>query len=119
MSSAATPLTAARFPAAAGGSALPLDEDGFLIDTRQWDKALAQQLADNAGLGSLNATQWLMIDFIRDKYFRVGALPPMRNLCHRLGVDRDAVKQAFGDCRDLCRIAGLPNPGPEALSYMV
>jgi tRNA 2-thiouridine synthesizing protein E len=111
-------LATATLSDSVGGSALPLDEDGFLIDTRQWNRTLAQQLADHAGIGQLDATQWSMIEFIRDKYFSVGAMPPMRSLCHKLGVDRTAVKQAFGDCRDLCRIAGLPNPGPEALSYM-
>ena len=111
-------LAAATLPASTGVSALPLDQDGFLIQTRAWNKALAQQLANEAGLGKLDVTQWLIIDYVRDKYFRLGALPPMRNLCHKLGVDRSAVKQAFGDCRQLWRIAGLPNPGAEALSYM-
>ena len=102
----------------AGVSNLPLDEDGFLIDRRLWNRDLAQQLATDAGVGQLGPTQLLIIDYVRDKYFRLGALPPMRNLCKKVGVDRDAVKKSFGTCRDLWRIAGLPNPGPEALSYM-
>ncbi|MCB1800600.1 MAG: TusE/DsrC/DsvC family sulfur relay protein [Gammaproteobacteria bacterium] len=105
-------------PAAAGVRALPLDEDGFLLDRRLWDKTLAQRLANDQGMGKLGATQWMIIDYVRDKYFRLGAMPPMRNMCRRLGVDRDAVKTSFGSCRVLWQIAGLPNPGAEALSYM-
>ncbi len=98
--------------------ALPLDEDGFLVDQRIWNRQIAEQLATHLGVGSLNATHWLIVDFMRDRYYRLGALPPMRNLCRKVGVDRDAVKKAFGSCRNAWTIAGLPNPGAEALSYM-
>ncbi|MCG6966878.1 MAG: TusE/DsrC/DsvC family sulfur relay protein [Chromatiaceae bacterium] len=102
----------------AGVTALPLDDAGFLLEHRLWNRELAQQLADRNGLGQLGSTQWLIIDFVRDRYFRCGALPPMRNVCRKLGVDREAVKKSFGGCRPLWQIAGLPNPGEEALSYM-
>jgi TusE/DsrC/DsvC family sulfur relay protein len=98
--------------------ALPLDEDGFLVDQRIWNRQIAEQLAIHLEVGSLNATHWLIVDFMRDRYYRLGALPPMRNLCRKVGVDRAAVKQAFGSCRNAWTIAGLPNPGSEALSYM-
>jgi tRNA 2-thiouridine synthesizing protein E len=97
---------------------LPLDEDGFLIGSTTWDRALAQQLADDIGVGRLGPTHWLIIDFMRDRYFGLGALPPMRQVCRKLGVERHAVKQSFGTCRAAWQIAGLPNPGPEALAYM-
>ena len=112
------PLAAATRVLDGAVKALPLDEDGFLLEHRLWNRALAQQLADDMGVGQLGATHWLIIDFVRDKYFRTGAMPPMRNLCRKLGVDREAVKKAFGGCRELWQIAGLPNPGGEALSYM-
>jgi len=97
---------------------LPLDEEGFLLDHSLWNRALAQRLADSQGLGALNPTQWMLIDFVRDKYFRLGALPPMRHVCRKLGVEREAVKKSFGGCRQLWQVAGLPNPGEEAISYM-
>ena len=97
---------------------LQVDEDGFLTDHHQWSAEVAQQLADAAGLGKLNEIQWQIIDFIRDRYFRLGALPPMRNLCRKLGIQREAVKSSFGSCRNLWMIAGLPNPGMEAQTYM-
>lgn len=103
---------------AAGVNSLPLDEDGFLVNRRAWSRGVAQELALASGLGQLGDTQWLVIDFIRDKYFRLGAMPPMRNMCRKLGMERETVKRDFGSCRNLWQIAGLPNPGPEALSYM-
>lgn len=111
-------LATATRAAGVAGASFPLDQDGFLVERRLWNRALAQQIADQIGLGPLGTTQWLIIDFVRDRYFRLGALPPMRNLCRKLGVDRDAVKTSFGGCRQLWQVAGLPNPGAEALSYM-
>jgi tRNA 2-thiouridine synthesizing protein E len=99
-------------------AALPLDDDGFLIDHRSWDRDLAERLALHLGVGPLGATHWLVLEFMRDRYYRLGALPPMRNLCRKVGVDRAAVTQAFGNCRNAWAIAGLPNPGAEAVSYM-
>lgn len=96
----------------------PLDAEGFLLDHRQWDRTLAQQLADNNGLGLLGPAQWQIIDFVRDRYFRLGAIPPMRHLCRKLDLGREVVKKSFGGCRQLWQIAGLPNPGEEALSHM-
>lgn len=97
---------------------LVVDSDGFLTDHHQWSAQVAQHLADEAGLGKLNDTQWQFIDFVRDKYFRLGALPPTRNLCRKMGVQKEAVKEAFGSCRKLWQISGLPHPGEEALAYM-
>lgn len=112
------PLAVASRAEGVAVTAFPLDDDGFLLERKLWSRSLAQQLADRQGLGTLGQTQWLIIDFVRDRYFRLGALPPMRNLCRKLGVDREAVKKSFGGCRQLWQIAGLPNPGEEALSYM-
>ncbi len=101
-----------------GAAKLPLDEDGFLIEHRAWNREMAQQLANEWGLGELGPTHWLIIDFVRDRYFRLGAMPPMRNMCSKVGVNREAVKKSFGTCRQLWQIAGLPNPGGEAITYM-
>jgi tRNA 2-thiouridine synthesizing protein E len=95
-----------------------LDDEGFLLERGLWDRDVAQRLAAEQGLGPLSPTQWLIIDFVRDKYYRLGALPPMRNMCRKLGVDREAVKKSFGGCRQLWQIAGLPNPGSEMLGHM-
>lgn len=112
------PLAVASHQRSAEVAKLPLDSEGFLLDQRMWDRDLAQRLADHHGLGELGPTQWLIIDFVRDKYFRLGALPPMSHVCRKLGVEREAVKKSFGSCRLLWQVAGLPNPGGEALSYM-
>lgn len=100
-------------------AAMPLlDEDGFLVDPQQWTPQLADQLAANAALPQLGDTHFRTIDFLRDKYLSLGAIPPMRQTCRKIGLGRYEIKRLFGGCRQLWRIAGLPNPGGEALAYM-
>ena len=94
------------------------DEDGFLIDPEHWTPELADQLAGAADIARLTDAHWQIINFLRERHLRCGAMPPMRIICRQLGTDRDAVKGLFGGCLQLWRIAGLPNPGEEARAYM-
>jgi len=109
-------------PAASLGTAFnPLsqfDEDGFLINPDVWTNELASQLAEKAELGKLNRAHWNIIQFIREKYLSIGAMPPMRRICREFGYERDAVQGLFGGCTQLWKVAGLPNPGEEAKAYM-
>lgn len=94
-----------------------LDAEGYLFDQGFWNRAFTEQLARQQGI-ELNTDSWRLIETIRDKFLRLGALPPMRSLCKSVGVDRYQVKRQFGSCLNLWKIAGLPNPGEEAIAYM-
>lgn len=94
------------------------DEDGFLINPELWTNEMASQVADLADLGSMTQAHWNIIRFVREKYLGIGAIPPMRRICREFGYERDAVKGLFGGCKQLWRVAGLPNPGEEAKAYM-
>lgn len=111
-------LAVAPYARGHGLNGLPLDDDGFLLDRKLWSREVAQRLAMQIGIEALDTTHWLIIDFLRDHFDRFGALPPMRSVCHKIGVDRAAVRRSFGSCRYAWQIAGLPHPGAEALSYM-
>lgn len=95
------------------------DEDGFLSETSTWTRELAREIARLDGLGALERDHWTVIEYIRDRYFRLGAIPLMRRVCRANNLNADAVKQLFGSCRTLWRVAGLPNPGEEAKTYMI
>jgi tRNA 2-thiouridine synthesizing protein E len=94
------------------------DADGFLSETDNWTPRLAEVLALQAGIVELTAKHWEVIHFVRERYFSIGALPVMRLVCRAAGLDRSRAHELFSSCRTLWRIAGLPNPGPEAASYM-
>jgi tRNA 2-thiouridine synthesizing protein E len=94
------------------------DEDGFLVDPEDWTPGLSEHLARQAGIAELSATHWQVIRLVRERYFSIGALPVMRLVCRAAGLDPHDAHRLFSGCRSLWCIAGLPNPGEEAKSYM-
>jgi dissimilatory sulfite reductase related protein len=94
-----------------------LDEDGYLIDPDAWTQSFTVLRAEEVGI-ELAHQHWHLIEIIRDKYLRLGALPPMRSVCKSAGLDKRELKQQFGSCLNLWKMAGLPNPGEEARAYM-
>lgn len=94
------------------------DERGYLVDADAWSQTLAQQLAAEEGIERLRADHWKLIEHVRAKYFALGALPVMRLVCRAAGIEPGAAGSLFRGCASLWRIAGLPNPGEEALAYM-
>lgn len=107
-----------RRPASAILSTASFDVDGFLAESDDWTADLAEELALKAGIAKLTATHWKVIEIVRNGYFSIGALPVMRLVCRAAGLERNQAHQLFSSCTDLWRIAGLPNPGEEAKSYM-
>ena len=94
-----------------------VDENGYLIDPYEWSREYTEQRAAEQQL-QLDARHWKLIEIIRDKYLRLGALPPMRVVCKAAGFNKFELKRQFGDCLNLWKLAGLPNPGDEARAYM-
>ncbi|WP_428608550.1 TusE/DsrC/DsvC family sulfur relay protein [Sedimenticola sp.] len=99
-------------------STLGFDEDGFLCDAETWNDRVAETLAELEGVAPLQNAHWRVIRFVRDRYLRLGAIPPMRRICRSSELSKDEVKGLFGGCLQVWRIAGLPNPGEEAKSYL-
>ncbi|MCP4406351.1 MAG: TusE/DsrC/DsvC family sulfur relay protein [Gammaproteobacteria bacterium] len=95
------------------------DEDGYLFDPSQWTPELAHEIAILDGIGPLIKEHFLIIDYVREHYLRFGAMPLMRRVCRANNLHKHAVKKLFGSCRTMWRVAGLPNPGEEAKTYMV
>lgn len=94
-----------------------LDDEGYIIDASTWNRAFSEKRANAIQL-ELTSKHWQLIELIRDKYLRLGALPPMRSVCKAVGLDKKILKKEFGSCLNLWKLAGLPNPGEEAKAYM-
>ena len=95
-----------------------LDDDGLITDFSFWTEELARELAREEGIGDLGETHWAVIRELRNEYERMAAISSMRNVCHQAGIDRRAINDLFGYCLVAWRVAGLPNPGEEAKSYL-
>ena len=94
------------------------DEDGYLLDQELWGEQLAQQIAEEEGVGPLTEKHWRVLNHIRGKFFRFGALPNMRLVCRETAISKKEIYGLFGGCLTIWRIAGLPNPGEEARAYL-
>lgn len=105
-------------PASGGPRPLPTDGDGFLVDAELWNPGMARVIARMDDVGPLTPDHWSVIYYLREHRLTYGAIPPASQICRVHGMERDAVRRLFGSCRQAWRIAGLPHPGEEALSYM-
>lgn len=94
------------------------DEDGFLADPKQWDQDVAEQIAREDGFGQLSDAHWAVILEMREHYLEHGSLVPESHACRSQNLDPQCVTSLFRSMREAWRIAGLPNPGEEAKSYM-
>jgi dissimilatory sulfite reductase related protein len=94
------------------------DADGFLPDKALWSVELARHIARIDGLGVLDERQIALLQQLRASYRRLGALPALPHVCHLGGFAPDCMTQLFPSAREVWRLAGLPNPGEEAKSYL-
>ena len=94
------------------------DEDGLLCDPAQWNEALAQAIATREGLGVLSEAHWKVIYSLRAHYARFHVAPAMVQIGHMHGQDKFWVHALFHTCLNAWRVAGLPNPGEEAKTYL-
>jgi len=97
---------------------IDFDPDGFLVDPHAWNKQMARVIAERDELGPLGPDHWSVIYYLREHHLTYGSLPPMAQVCRTAHLGQYAVHWLFGGCRNAWRIAGLPNPGGEALTYM-
>ncbi len=94
------------------------DADGFLLDLAMWSEALADHVAQNDGYGSLSPVQLRVLQFLRREYLKHRTVPSLHHVCHLAEQDPDCLSQLFPSPREAWRLAGLPNPGEEAKSYL-
>lgn len=94
-----------------------LDDEGFLIDPYDWDTSFSEIRAAEKNV-VLTKEHWELIELIRYKYLTIGALPSMRSICKKVGFEKSALKEQFGSCLVIWKLAGLPDPGEEVKTYM-
>ncbi len=95
------------------------DGDGFLIDPDIWDRDLALGIAAQLGIDGMEESHWAVIDYLREHYLTNGTLPWEGNICRDLDLVEDCVHRLFHGPIEAWKIAGLPDPGEEARTYML
>lgn len=94
------------------------DSDGFLIDPAMWTESLADRIAQADGLAALSELQIGLLHALRREFSKHGAVMALSHVCHLTGQSADCMQHLFPNPRQAWRIAGLPNPGEEAIAYL-
>ncbi len=87
-------------------------------DGSRWNEQLARNIASADGIGPLGEAHWRVIRYLRQHFVQYGAAPPMHVACVQNNLDPHCVDKLFHGAREAWRVAGLPDPGSEAISYM-
>jgi tRNA 2-thiouridine synthesizing protein E len=89
-----------------------VDAEGFLTYPAQWDEAVAEQIARDAGISALTERHWLVVRFMRDRYLQTGNAPSIRSLGKESGVPIKELYQLFpkGPAKLAAKIGGIPKP---------
>jgi len=92
---------------------LEVNEEGFLIDPKDWDKDVAEILAkEEEGIQVLTEDHWAVINYIRDYYLEKSLAPMVRKVCKTTGFQLRYIYELFpsGPAKGACKVAGLPKP---------
>ena len=98
--------------------AFELDDAGLLKNPQQWNETVAREIARQFDIAELTDQHWEVIRALREHHEKFGVAPAMSNVCRQHGRDRHWVHDLFHSCLNAWRVAGLPNPGEEAKSYL-
>lgn len=95
-----------------------LDEEGYLADTDSWDEDVAKAIAGNEGIDSLTPEMMDVIRFMRSYYQSYNSFPILNAVCKNVHQPQDCVNEEFIDPLKAWKIAGLPDPGDEVVTYL-
>ena len=88
------------------------DPEGFLLDPHDWDRELAERIAEENGIPALTDRHWQVVDFMRERYLTTGSAPSIRSLGKESGVPIKELYQLFpkGPAKLAAKIGGIPKP---------
>ncbi len=98
------------------GNTIDTDANGFLKNTEDWSKELAEFIAQNEGI-TLTPKHWDLIEYLRDCYFNHNGEQPNTRTIVKAMADKWGTNVIQKDVYDLFpkdpskqggRIAGLP-----------
>jgi tRNA 2-thiouridine synthesizing protein E len=93
------------------GKTIAFDEDGFVANYEQWNKAVAEALAAELGI-VLNEQHWAIINFCRSDFAVQGQSPTLRRITQAAGVPTKELYQLFPKvpAKKVAYVAGLKKP---------
>jgi TusE/DsrC/DsvC family sulfur relay protein len=85
-----------------------IDEEGFQVDTDDWNEETARILARQEGIDDLTDEKLAIVKFLRDYYYKFEAFPILNYVCKNLKQSRGCLNEEFINPMKAWKIAGLP-----------
>ena len=94
------------------GKEIEFDEDGFMANSDQWDKDVAEALASEIGVEPLTERHWAVIDFCRSDFQVQGDAPTLRRITKEANVPTKELYKLFpkGPAKKVAYVSGLKKP---------
>jgi len=91
---------------------IEIDEDGFMMEPKEWNERIALALASTEGLNELSDEHWKIVNYLRQYYLQFGIAPMIRKLCKETGFSLKQIYAMFpsGPAKGACKVAGLAKP---------
>ncbi|MEZ5023531.1 MAG: TusE/DsrC/DsvC family sulfur relay protein [Chitinophagales bacterium] len=93
------------------GVSVNVNEQGYLLDLNQWTKDIAQEIANEEGVGQLTDRHWEVIKYLQDEYKKETRLS-IRSIGKSGVVDIKEFYALFpeGPLKKAAKISGIPKP---------
>ena len=94
------------------GKSIETTDDGFLLNSTDWNVDVAKAIAAEEGIEELNDRHMLVVNFMREVFEATGDGPSIRKLTKESGVPTKELYALFpkGPAKKAARIAGIPKP---------
>ncbi len=96
---------------AIAGIAVDVDGNGYMTDPGQWNRKIAESLAQEVGIKELTDKHWKVIEFIQNQH-KAGTALSLRSMSKSGVVDTKEFYALFpdGPLKKATLIAGVPKP---------
>ncbi|MEZ5007620.1 MAG: TusE/DsrC/DsvC family sulfur relay protein [Chitinophagales bacterium] len=93
------------------GVSVNVNEQGYLLDLNQWTKDIAQEIANEEGVGQLTDRHWEVVKYLQDEYKKETRLS-IRSIGKSGVVDIKEFYALFpeGPLKKAAKISGIPKP---------
>ena len=105
-------------PLEIAGKAVPVDDEGYVVDPADWNEQVAEALARQERI-VLSEEHWAVIRFMREYYEQHHIAPDARHVMKHLAEFKGAGKAGrndlfvlfpYGYVKQACKIAGMRRP---------
>lgn len=100
------------------GLRFTVDDEGYLVNTDDWNETAAAALAKNEGIDQLTADRMDIIRFMREHYKKYNFFPLLGAVCKNVHLAKDCFSESFIDPLTAWKIAGLPRPDEHVIGYL-